>query len=88
MVALLDVGFLAGVILLTHFLLHGDTKIDVIGFLCAGLNIVMYASPLAAMVRNSIGLLLIIIDFSCSMINNSLLHSSYYFVDLWCWFFI
>ncbi|KAL4636883.1 hypothetical protein ACB092_03G040300 [Castanea dentata] len=49
LVALLDVGFLAGVILLTHFLLHGDTKIDVIGFLCAGLNIVMYASPLAAM---------------------------------------
>ena len=61
MVALLDVGFLAGVILITHFLLHGDTKIDVIGFLCAGLNIAMYASPLAAMVRNSIGQLLIII---------------------------
>ncbi|XP_050273923.1 bidirectional sugar transporter SWEET16-like isoform X2 [Quercus robur] len=49
LVALLDVGFLAGVILITHFLLHGDTKIDVIGFLCAGLNIAMYASPLAAM---------------------------------------
>lgn len=50
LVAVLDVGFLAGVILITSFVLHGDTKIDVIGFLAAGLKIVMYASPLAAMV--------------------------------------
>ncbi|KAF5454112.1 hypothetical protein F2P56_023800 [Juglans regia] len=51
LVAVLNVGFLAGVMLITGFLLHGDTKIDVIGFLAAGLNIVMYASPLAAMKR-------------------------------------
>lgn len=49
LVALLDVGFPSGVILITRFILHGDTRIDVIGFLCAGLNIVMYGSPLAAM---------------------------------------
>jgi hypothetical protein len=28
-------------------------KIDIIGFLGAGLNVVMYGSPLAAMVRRS-----------------------------------
>jgi len=49
------VGFLGAAILITRFVLHGDTvRIDVIGFLCAGLNIVMYSSPLAAMVRNSV----------------------------------
>ncbi|XP_062144408.1 bidirectional sugar transporter SWEET17-like [Alnus glutinosa] len=49
-VAILDVGFLGAAILITRFVLHGDTvRIDVIGFLCAGLNIVMYSSPLAAM---------------------------------------
>ncbi|KAA8545189.1 hypothetical protein F0562_019922 [Nyssa sinensis] len=45
----LDVGFLVAVILVTHLAMHGDLQIDVIGFVCAGLNIVMYGSPLAAM---------------------------------------
>ncbi|XP_042475691.1 bidirectional sugar transporter SWEET17-like [Macadamia integrifolia] len=45
----LDGGFLAAVILGTHFAMHGDLRIDVLGFICAGLNIVMYGSPLAAM---------------------------------------
>jgi len=46
---ILDVGFLAAAILVIHLTMHGDIRIDVIGFLCAGLNIVMYGSPLAAM---------------------------------------
>ncbi|KAK2965878.1 hypothetical protein RJ640_024720 [Escallonia rubra] len=46
---ILDVGFLAAAVLVTHLALHGDMRIDAIGFLGAGLNIIMYCSPLAAM---------------------------------------
>uniref|UniRef100_A0A5B7CFP0 Bidirectional sugar transporter SWEET n=1 Tax=Davidia involucrata TaxID=16924 RepID=A0A5B7CFP0_DAVIN len=46
---ILDVGFLVAAILVTHLAMDGDLRIDVIGFMCAGLNIVMYGSPLAAM---------------------------------------
>lgn len=64
-VAILDVGFLGAAILITRVVLHGDTvRIDVIGFLCAGLNIVMYGSPLTAMVRNSVLHLLLCYCFS------------------------
>eukprot|EP00261_Vitis_vinifera_P034001 XP_019075244.1 PREDICTED: bidirectional sugar transporter SWEET17 isoform X3 [Vitis vinifera] len=50
LVSLLDVGFLAAAILVTRLALQGDTRIDALGFICSGLNIVMYGSPLAAMV--------------------------------------
>ncbi|XP_059654411.1 bidirectional sugar transporter SWEET17-like [Cornus florida] len=46
---ILDVGFLATTILVTHLAMHEDLRINVTGFMCAGLNIVMYGSPLAAM---------------------------------------
>ncbi|KAJ4722149.1 Bidirectional sugar transporter SWEET [Melia azedarach] len=46
---ILDVGFLSAAILVTRFALEGEARIDAIGFLCAGLNIIMYASPLSAM---------------------------------------
>lgn len=46
---ILNVGFLAGAILVTSLVMEGEVKIDVIGFMCAALNILMYASPLAAM---------------------------------------
>ncbi|KAK4586661.1 hypothetical protein RGQ29_023712 [Quercus rubra] len=49
LVGILDVGFLAAAVLVTRLALHGETRIDAIGFLCAGLNIIMYGSPLAAM---------------------------------------
>ncbi|KAL6343922.1 hypothetical protein AAG906_027694 [Vitis piasezkii] len=49
LVSLLDVGFLAAAILVTRLALQGDTRIDALGFICSGLNIVMYGSPLAAM---------------------------------------
>ncbi|KAA3481065.1 bidirectional sugar transporter SWEET17-like [Gossypium australe] len=49
LVGILNVGFLAAAILATHLALEGDTRIDAIGFMCAGLNIIMYGSPLAAM---------------------------------------
>ncbi|KAK7809439.1 bidirectional sugar transporter sweet17 [Quercus suber] len=49
LVGILDVGFLAAAVLVTQLALHGETRIDAIGFLCAGLNIIMYGSPLAAM---------------------------------------
>ncbi|TYI61740.1 hypothetical protein E1A91_D10G194900v1 [Gossypium mustelinum] len=58
LVGILNVGFLAAAILVTHLALEGDTRIDAIGFMCAGLNIIMYGSPLAAMVPNGIGFLL------------------------------
>ncbi|KAF9622223.1 hypothetical protein IFM89_030081 [Coptis chinensis] len=47
----LDVGFLLAAVLITGFMLEGDLRIDIIGLVSAGLNIVMYGSPLAAMVR-------------------------------------
>ena len=43
---ILDVGFVAAAILVTWFALQRQTCIDVMGFLCAGLNIIMYGSPL------------------------------------------
>ncbi|KAM1191761.1 hypothetical protein FF1_012339 [Malus domestica] len=51
LIGTLDVGFLAVAILATWLALVGDTRIDAIGFICAGLNIIMYASPLVVMVR-------------------------------------
>lgn len=50
LVAALDVGFLAAVIFVTLFAIHGDSRLLVAGFLCAGLTIGMYASPLSSMV--------------------------------------
>lgn len=42
-------------VLVTQLGMDGDTRIHVIGFMGAALNIVMYASPLSSMVRiNSI----------------------------------
>ncbi|XP_002516944.2 bidirectional sugar transporter SWEET17 [Ricinus communis] len=49
LVGLLDVGFLAAAILVTRLALKGEVRIDATGFMCAGLNIIMYGSPLAAM---------------------------------------
>lgn len=48
-VGFLDVGFLGAAVLVTQFAVHGDLRIDVIGFICAALCIVMYGSPLAIM---------------------------------------
>lgn len=50
LLGLLDVGFPAAAILVTRLALQGQVRIDATGFMCAGLNIVMYGSPLAAMV--------------------------------------
>ncbi|XP_010259509.1 PREDICTED: bidirectional sugar transporter SWEET17-like isoform X1 [Nelumbo nucifera] len=49
LLGIMDVGSLAAAIGVTRFAMHGDLRIDVIGIMCAGLNIVMYASPLAVM---------------------------------------
>lgn len=49
MVGGLDIGLLVGVVLVTKLAFHGAALINAIGFLCVGLNIIMYASPLAAM---------------------------------------
>ncbi|TQE06597.1 hypothetical protein C1H46_007839 [Malus baccata] len=49
LIGTLDVGFLAVAILATWLALVGDTRIDAIGFICAGLNIIMYGSPLVVM---------------------------------------
>ncbi|XP_071722077.1 bidirectional sugar transporter SWEET17-like [Rutidosis leptorrhynchoides] len=45
----LDLGFLAAVVLVTQLALKGEIRLDVLGVVCAGLNIIMYGSPLAAM---------------------------------------
>ncbi|KAG5244775.1 bidirectional sugar transporter [Salix suchowensis] len=51
LVGLLDVGLAAAAILFTHFMLQGDVRIDVVGFICDCSGMLAYASPLAAMVR-------------------------------------
>ena len=51
LVVTLNVGFPAGVVLITLFAMDGDLRLDVLGIVCAVLNILMYGSPFAAMVR-------------------------------------
>ncbi|XP_010259510.1 PREDICTED: bidirectional sugar transporter SWEET17-like isoform X2 [Nelumbo nucifera] len=58
LLGIMDVGSLAAAIGVTRFAMHGDLRIDVIGIMCAGLNIVMYASPLAVMIPNGTGFIL------------------------------
>lgn len=50
---LVNVGFFAAAVAVTHLVLSGDVRIDAIGTMATALNIVMYASPLAAMVTNT-----------------------------------
>ncbi|XP_050385016.1 bidirectional sugar transporter SWEET17-like [Argentina anserina] len=49
LVVVLDVAFPGVTILLTHFLLDGDTRIDVAGIWCVIFSMIAYASPLSAM---------------------------------------
>ncbi|XP_010259506.1 PREDICTED: bidirectional sugar transporter SWEET16-like isoform X1 [Nelumbo nucifera] len=49
LVALLNVGCLGLVIAVTLLAIHGSLRLTVVGFLCAGLTLGMYASPLVAM---------------------------------------
>ncbi|PHT98969.1 Bidirectional sugar transporter SWEET16, partial [Capsicum chinense] len=49
LVGVLNVASLATILLLVQFLLYGKMRIKVIGFLTAGLNIIMYGSPLGVM---------------------------------------
>jgi len=51
LVGTLDIGFFVAAILVTRLALQGNLRIGALGMICAGLNIVMYGSPLAAMVR-------------------------------------
>lgn len=50
LVAILNVGLLGAVILITLLAIHGRLRLLVIGFMCAGLTLGMYASPMVAMV--------------------------------------
>ncbi|XP_016696125.1 bidirectional sugar transporter SWEET17 isoform X2 [Gossypium hirsutum] len=58
LVGILNVGFVASAIVVTQLALESETQIGAIGLMCSGLNIIMYGSPLAAMVPNGIGCLL------------------------------
>ncbi|KAL7210502.1 hypothetical protein ACSBR1_031956 [Camellia fascicularis] len=55
---ILDVGLLAVAIAVTQLAMNGDVRVDAVGFMGAALNIIMYASPLAAMVPNGTGFIL------------------------------
>uniref|UniRef100_A0A9I9CIX1 Uncharacterized protein n=1 Tax=Cucumis melo TaxID=3656 RepID=A0A9I9CIX1_CUCME len=46
LVAILDVGFVGGTISISYFMLHGNSRINVIGLICAALNIINCSSPL------------------------------------------
>ncbi|XP_004230255.1 bidirectional sugar transporter SWEET16-like isoform X1 [Solanum lycopersicum] len=48
LVAIIDIAFLGAVIAITLVAVHGTTRLTLVGFLCAALNIGMYAAPLAA----------------------------------------
>ncbi|CAD5195457.1 unnamed protein product [Musa acuminata subsp. malaccensis] len=54
LVAALDVGFFGAVALVTRLAVHGSSRVVVIGFVCAFLNVLMYGSPLCAMQRSVI----------------------------------
>nr|QBZ28512.1 bidirectional sugar transporter SWEET17 [Dianthus spiculifolius] len=49
LVGFLDIAFFAAAIVVPKLALQGRQQIDALGFICAGLNVVMYGSPLAAM---------------------------------------
>ncbi|KAD4179400.1 hypothetical protein E3N88_27991 [Mikania micrantha] len=49
LVGIVDVVVFTGTVFLTQFGMEGEMRINVIGFMGAALNIVMYASPLSAM---------------------------------------
>ncbi|CAH9061691.1 unnamed protein product [Cuscuta epithymum] len=49
LVGFLNIGFVVAVVLVTKLVFQGAALINAIGYLCVGLNIIMYASPLAAM---------------------------------------
>ncbi|KAK4739313.1 hypothetical protein R3W88_003010 [Solanum pinnatisectum] len=48
LVAIINIAFLGAVIAITLLAVHGTTRLTLVGFLCAALNIGMYAAPLAA----------------------------------------
>uniref|UniRef100_A0A1D1YG29 Bidirectional sugar transporter SWEET16 n=1 Tax=Anthurium amnicola TaxID=1678845 RepID=A0A1D1YG29_9ARAE len=49
LVALLNVGFLGAVILVTRLAIHGNMRLLVVGSMCSALTVGMYASAMAAM---------------------------------------
>ncbi|XP_058077005.1 bidirectional sugar transporter SWEET16-like isoform X3 [Magnolia sinica] len=55
LVTILNVGLFGAVIVVALFAIHGSVRLTMIGFMCAGLTLGMYGSPMAAMVPNAIG---------------------------------
>ncbi|XP_027107794.1 bidirectional sugar transporter SWEET16 [Coffea arabica] len=49
LVAIVDVGFFGVVVAVTLLALHGSLRLTVVGLLCTGMTIGMYASPLSVM---------------------------------------
>ncbi|KAL0548402.1 hypothetical protein IC582_012851 [Cucumis melo] len=49
LVGILDIGMLTAAIVVSELVLEGEKRIEALGFVCAGLNIMMYASPLSIM---------------------------------------
>ncbi|XP_058077004.1 bidirectional sugar transporter SWEET16-like isoform X2 [Magnolia sinica] len=49
LVTILNVGLFGAVIVVALFAIHGSVRLTMIGFMCAGLTLGMYGSPMAAM---------------------------------------
>lgn len=49
---ILDVGFLGAAVVTTQLALQGEGRSGAVGIMGAGLNILMYGSPLVVMVIN------------------------------------
>lgn len=46
---ILNIGFLGALVVIVLVAVHGEIRLTILGFICAGLTLGMYASPLAAM---------------------------------------
>ncbi|XP_059650857.1 ubiquitin-like [Cornus florida] len=51
LVAIFNVGFIGLVIAVAFLAIHGNVRHTFVGIICAGLTIIMYASPLSAMIN-------------------------------------
>ncbi|KAL8545522.1 hypothetical protein ACS0TY_005612 [Phlomoides rotata] len=49
LVGILDVGLLGAALSVTYLMMEGGLRVDAIGLISSGLNIIMYAAPLSAM---------------------------------------
>ena len=53
MIFVLNIGSLGSVALLTMLLAKGESRVTAVGYVCAAINLAVFAAPLSIMVGNS-----------------------------------